>query len=138
MSGVFLCAPRSPATVPKQSHQPHPARLHKELLLTRHLRCCLLSLHPQVPKALQAALPFKTKPKLEPARSRKTLEQKRAVVLEPSERKAVTLLQQLNAIRNEKAKKRAEQNVGARANVGYKLRISRWEMQSSGVERRKR
>ncbi len=37
----------------------------------------------KVPKALQAALPFKTKPKLEPARKRKSLEQKRAVVLEP-------------------------------------------------------
>lgn len=34
----------------------------------------------KVPKALQAALPFKTKPKIEPARKRKTLEQKRAVV----------------------------------------------------------
>ena len=60
---------------------------------------------------MQAALPFKTKPKLEPKRRTKTLEQKRAVVLEPHERKAYTLIQQLNTIRNEKMKKRNEQNV---------------------------
>jgi ribosome biogenesis protein BMS1 len=53
----------------------------------------------KIPKKLQAALPFKTKPKLEPPRKRKTLDQKRAVVLEPHERQAYTLLQQLNAIR---------------------------------------
>jgi len=63
---------------------------------------------------LQAALPFKTKPKLEAARKsgkRGTLEQRRAVVLEPQERKAATLMQQLNAIRNDKAAKRHEQQV---------------------------
>ncbi len=63
---------------------------------------------------VQAALPFKTKPKLEAARKpgkRGTLEQRRAVVLEPHERKAATLLQQLNAIRNDKATKRREQQV---------------------------
>eukprot|EP00983_Pelagomonas_calceolata_P065069 1148429-Pelagomonas_calceolata.AAC.2 len=62
--------------------------------------------------AVAAALPFKTKPKLEAARKpgkRGTLEQRRAVVLEPHERRAATLLQQLNAIRNDKAAKRHEQ-----------------------------
>lgn len=53
----------------------------------------------KIPKSLQAALPFKTKPKLEPARKHKTLEQRRAVVLEPEEKKLVSLVQQLNAIR---------------------------------------
>ena len=62
----------------------------------------------KIPLSLQAALPFKTKPKLEPKQKRKTLDQKRAVVLEPHERKAYTLVQQLNAIRNEKARKRNE------------------------------
>jgi ribosome biogenesis protein BMS1 len=41
-----------------------------------------------------------------PPRKRPTLEQKRAIVLEPHERRAVTLVQQLNALRNEKAAKR--------------------------------
>ncbi len=63
--------------------------------------------HPtQVPTSLQRVLPFKSKPKLEPKRKRPTLEQRRAVVLEPAERKQVTLLQQLNTIRNRKAEAR--------------------------------
>lgn len=45
----------------------------------------------------------------EAARKRKTLEQKRAVVLDKPEKKAATLLQQLNAIRNAKAEKRRAQ-----------------------------
>lgn len=58
----------------------------------------------------QAALPYKSKPKVPGARRRQTLEQKRAVVLEPAERKSVALIDQLNALRNEKAeKKRAKQ-----------------------------
>ena len=58
----------------------------------------------------QAELPFKSKPKVQAARSRPTLEQRRAVALEPAERKAVSLVQQLNALRNERAtKKRAKQ-----------------------------
>ena len=56
----------------------------------------------------QAALPFKTKPKLEAARKRKSLEQKRAVVVEGAERKAVSVLAQLNAIRNSTAAVRRE------------------------------
>ncbi|CAG9466424.1 unnamed protein product [Pedinophyceae sp. YPF-701] len=62
----------------------------------------------RIPASLQRELPFKSKPKLEPKRKTKTLEQRRAVVLEPEEKRMATLLQQLNAIRNEKAKKRRE------------------------------
>ncbi len=59
---------------------------------------------------IQAALPFKSKPKVPGVRKRPTLEQKRAVVLEPAERRTVALIDQLNALRNEKAaKKRAKQ-----------------------------
>ena len=58
---------------------------------------------------VQAALPFKSKPKVEAPRKHKTLEQKRAIPLEPAERKAVSLYAQLNAIRNEKAEKRRAQ-----------------------------
>lgn len=66
--------------------------------------------HPRAPCVhRQAALPFKTKPKVEAARKRKSLEQKRAVVLEPEERRAVSLVAQLNAIRNQKAAARREQ-----------------------------
>ena len=58
------------------------------------------------PLPAQAELPFKSKPKVQAARTRPTLEQRRAVALEPAERKAVSLVQQLNALRNEKATKR--------------------------------
>lgn len=57
----------------------------------------------------QAALPYKTKPKVEAPRKRKSLEQKRAVVLEADERRRVTLISQLNAIRNQKAAARRDQ-----------------------------
>ncbi|KAH7296503.1 hypothetical protein KP509_26G025800 [Ceratopteris richardii] len=64
----------------------------------------------KIPKTLQSALPFASKPKLLKKRSKPTLESRRAVVLEPNERKIHTLVQQLNTIRNEKVKKRKEQN----------------------------
>jgi len=47
-------------------------------------------------------------------RKRPTLEQKRAVVLEKGERKAVTLVQQLNALRNAKDLKRKAQQTRKR------------------------
>ena len=62
----------------------------------------------------QAALPYKSKPKVMGPQKRRTLEQKRAVVLEPAERKAVSLVQQLNALRNEKAVKRREKQARQR------------------------
>lgn len=64
--------------------------------------------------AFQAELPFKSKPKVQAPRKRQSLEQKRAVVLEPEERKAVTLYSQLNAIRNQKAVKRRDQQTRRR------------------------
>ena len=54
-------------------------------------------------------MPFKSKPKIQSARKRKTLEQKRAVVVEGVEKKKRSLVAQLNAIRNVKAEARREQ-----------------------------
>ena len=62
----------------------------------------------QVPKQLQAALPFKSKPKIEAPRKRSTLEQRRAVVMEPEEKRLATLVQQLNTIRNDRSEKTRE------------------------------
>lgn len=59
-----------------------------------------------IPKALQDKLPFSSKPKDMPSRKRPLLEQRRAVVMEPSERKILTAIQQLALIRHEKEKKR--------------------------------
>ena len=63
----------------------------------------------KVPRSLQAELPFKSKPKIQSARKRKTLEQKRAVVVEGVEKKKRSLVAQLNAIRNVKAEARRDQ-----------------------------
>ena len=54
----------------------------------------------------QAALPYKSKPKQEAPRKRQSLEARRAVVLEPGERRAASLVAQLNALRNARADKR--------------------------------
>ncbi|KAL0394111.1 UNVERIFIED_CONTAM: Ribosome biogenesis protein BMS1 [Sesamum latifolium] len=59
-----------------------------------------------IPKSLQAALPFASKPKNIPHRRRPLLENRRAVVMEPHERKVHALVQHLQLIRNEKMKKR--------------------------------
>jgi ribosome biogenesis protein BMS1 len=68
----------------------------------------------QIPKALQAQLPFKSKPKIEAPRKRETLEQRRAVVMEPEEKKLATLVQQLNTIRNDKAGKQRDKAAAKR------------------------
>ncbi|XP_031115865.1 ribosome biogenesis protein BMS1 homolog [Ipomoea triloba] len=59
-----------------------------------------------IPKSLQAALPFSSKPKDTPSRRRPTLENRRAVVMEPNEKKLQRVLQHLRLIRSEKVKKR--------------------------------
>ncbi|XP_042478256.1 ribosome biogenesis protein BMS1 homolog isoform X3 [Macadamia integrifolia] len=59
-----------------------------------------------IPKSLQAALPFASKPKDRSSRKRPLLESRRAVVMEPHERKVHALVQHLQLIRNEKMKKR--------------------------------
>ncbi|KAI8390979.1 uncharacterized protein BYT42DRAFT_555079 [Radiomyces spectabilis] len=60
----------------------------------------------KIPKALQAELPFASKPKIPKAQTKKSYLAKRAVVLEPEEKKIYTLMQQLNTLRNEKQRKR--------------------------------
>ena len=46
-----------------------------------------------IPKKLQAELPFASKPKNKPARKRPDLDARRAVVMEPEERKAHAVVQ---------------------------------------------
>merc|ERR1712226_1082572 len=55
-----------------------------------------------VPKKVEAALPFASKPKNEAKRKKKSYLSKRAVVLEKEEKKKLTFIQALNTIRNEK------------------------------------
>ena len=83
---------------------------------------------------MQAALPFKSKPKIEAPRKRETLEQRRAVVMEPEEKKLATLVQQLNTIRNDRAvKKREVQAVKRGARQKVKAKEEAWRAQHSKV-----
>ncbi|KAK4254819.1 hypothetical protein QN277_007910 [Acacia crassicarpa] len=59
-----------------------------------------------IPKSLQEALPFASKPKDIPSRKRRSFAERRAVVRDTHERKVHALVQQLQLIRNEKLKKR--------------------------------
>ncbi|KAJ4764305.1 P-loop containing nucleoside triphosphate hydrolases superfamily protein [Rhynchospora pubera] len=59
-----------------------------------------------IPPKLQKELPFKTKPKAPLKIKRPTLDQKRAVIMEPHEKKLLTLVQSLRTLHNEKKRKR--------------------------------
>ncbi|KAF5369107.1 hypothetical protein D9615_010433 [Tricholomella constricta] len=61
-----------------------------------------------VPKKLQASLPYASKPKLMAPQRAQTYLQKRAVVMEPEEKKAVALLQQIRALRKNQVARRKE------------------------------
>lgn len=60
----------------------------------------------RVPRKLQAALPFASKPKQMKKQGKSTYVQQRAVVMEKEERDALTLLQQMQAVQKSKLAKR--------------------------------
>ena len=62
----------------------------------------------KIPKKLQAALPYASKPKLMKPQGKPTYMQKRAVVMEPEEKKALALLQQMRALRKDQVARRKE------------------------------
>ncbi|KAF9114329.1 Glycoside hydrolase 2 (Mannanase, beta-galactosidase) [Mortierella sp. AM989] len=62
----------------------------------------------KVPKAIRAGLPFASKPKLLASQNKPGLLQRRAVMLEPEEKKIYTLMQQIHTLKHEKDRKRAE------------------------------
>ncbi|WFD22651.1 Glycoside hydrolase 2 (Mannanase, beta-galactosidase) [Malassezia equina] len=62
----------------------------------------------RVPRALQAALPFNSKPHVTKAQRKPTYLQKRAVVMEKDERDTVALLQQMQAVQRAKQEKRQQ------------------------------
>ena len=93
----------------------------------------------RIPASLQAALPFKSKPKLEAARKKKNLDQRRAVILEPEEKRKMTLVSQLNLIRNVKAEARREQRKRHQAKMAKRLEDEEaWRVKFNREERKKR
>ncbi|KAH8989593.1 DUF663-domain-containing protein [Lactarius hatsudake] len=62
----------------------------------------------KVPRKLQASLPYASKPKLMKSQKKETYLQKRAVLLEPEEKKALAVMQQMHALRKEAIARRRE------------------------------
>ncbi|GAA5902639.1 hypothetical protein JCM5296_000729 [Sporobolomyces johnsonii] len=75
----------------------------------------------KVPRKLQASLPYASKPKLMAPQKNKTYMQKRAVVMEPEEKKALSLLQQVQAISRAKDAKRKESKQAHKTERAKKL-----------------
>jgi ribosome biogenesis protein BMS1 len=61
-----------------------------------------------VPKKLQESLPFASKPKQQATKNKESYMSKRAVVLEPEDRKKRAALQMLSTIKKDKVSIRAE------------------------------
>ncbi|KAG1797852.1 DUF663-domain-containing protein [Suillus plorans] len=90
----------------------------------------------KVPKKLQAALPYASKPKLMKPQSKQTYMQKRAVVLEPEEKKAIALLQQIRALRKDQiARRREKQQVRKET---HRKKIQKDEAKDAEKEREKK
>ena len=90
----------------------------------------------KVPKKLQATLPYASKPKLMKPQHRQTYMQKRAVVLEPEEKKAIALLQQIRALRKDQvAKRKVKQS--ERKDI-HRKKVEKEEAKKSEKEKAKR
>ncbi|CCM06127.1 uncharacterized protein FIBRA_08376 [Fibroporia radiculosa] len=90
----------------------------------------------KVPKKLQAALPYASKPKLVKQQHRRTYLQKRAVVMEPEEKKAIALLQQIRALRKDQVARRKEKQEVRRA--AHRQKIQKEETKKSEKDKEKR
>ena len=91
----------------------------------------------KIPKKLQAALPYASKPKLMKAQRHETYMQKRAVVLEPEEKKALALLQQARALRKDQVARRREKKEGKRAEHRKKVAVDEEKKGAKEKEKRK-
>ncbi|KTW25988.1 arf-GAP with GTPase, ANK repeat and PH domain-containing protein 9 [Pneumocystis carinii B80] len=75
----------------------------------------------RVPKALAASLPYASKQRTMKPQRKKTYLQKRAVILNPEERKVRDLMHKLMTLRNEKIKKRKEKQEERRESFKKKM-----------------
>ncbi|KAG8737832.1 Glycoside hydrolase 2 (Mannanase, beta-galactosidase) [Ceratobasidium sp. 414] len=69
----------------------------------------------KIPRKLQAELPYASKIKTTRPRSHPTYMQKRAVVIEPEEKKATSVIQQIRAVRKDQVNRRREKQNERRA-----------------------
>jgi ribosome biogenesis protein BMS1 len=90
----------------------------------------------KVPKKLQAALPYASKPKLMKPQRQKTYLQKRAVVMEPEEKKAIALMQQIRALRKDQVARRRGKKDERKA--VYQKKLDKEETKTSEKNKEKR
>ena len=88
----------------------------------------------KVPRKLQGELPYASKYKIVGPRRQATYAQRRAVVLEPEEKKAIALLQQAKALRKDQVARR-RQELHQKGNV--RKRIAEKEASGKGERRRR-
>jgi ribosome biogenesis protein BMS1 len=92
----------------------------------------------KIPKALQSALPFSSKPKDAAKRKRPGYMQRRAVIMEPEEKKVARLLHTLNTLRNEKELKQKEKKKVQKAVFEKKLQKKKESQQERERERKRK
>ena len=90
----------------------------------------------KVPRKLQASLPYASKPKLMKPQKKATYLQKRAVLLEPEEKRALAVMQQMHALRKEAIARRREKKQG-RSEI-RKKRLEKDELRKREKEREER
>lgn len=90
----------------------------------------------KVPKKLQAALPYSSKPKLMKTQNKQTYMTKRAVILEPEEKRAIALLQQARALRKDQMTRRKEKHEEKREQ--HRKKVTKEEERKGQKEKEKR
>ncbi|KIY72475.1 DUF663-domain-containing protein [Cylindrobasidium torrendii FP15055 ss-10] len=89
-----------------------------------------------VPKKLQAQLPFASKPHQMAPQKKPTYMQKRAVVMEPEEKRAVALMQQLRALRKDQVAKRSQKKAEKREE--HKKKVAKEDEKRGEKDKEKR
>ena len=90
----------------------------------------------RVSQNLQAALPYASKPKLMKAQHKQTYLQKRAVILEPEEKRALALLQQARALRKDQISRRREKKEEHRSK--HRLKVAAEEEKKGEKDRERK
>ncbi|KAI6101977.1 hypothetical protein EV401DRAFT_2025541 [Pisolithus croceorrhizus] len=90
----------------------------------------------KVPKKLQAALPYASKPRAMKPQSKETYMKRRAVVMEPEEKKAIALLQQIRALRKDQVVRRREKQSERKA--AHRKKAEKEEALRADKEKEKR
>ncbi|KAB5589317.1 Ribosome biogenesis protein bms1 [Ceratobasidium theobromae] len=91
----------------------------------------------KIPRKLQAELPYASKIKVTRPQSHPTYMQKRAVVLEPEERKALSVIQQIRALRKDQVVRRREKQNERKATHRKKLDAAESKKADKRKEERK-